>query len=210
MLESMPVPFLAATGHDCRRRAARLQTAIALALATAGALTACGGSTPTTAASHSTSSAQPARRPPKKTPAGKPRVRHRRPPPVGTTQRVRAGDSTLSVTVTKVIDPLRDSGAALLPGTRAVGVVVTIRDDGGATYDSTASGDVSVVGSSGPAAPLFIRQGVCETPLTDFESLIAVGTAHSGCVGFTLAGNTGIRAVRFSPHSRAPGTVLWR
>jgi hypothetical protein len=201
--------FLAAPGHDCPRRAVRIQIAIVLALIAAGTIAGCGGSTATTATSPSTSSTQPARRPPKQA-APKPRAHRRQPPPVGTTQRVKAGDSTLSVTVTKVIDPLRDSGAALLPGTRAVGVVLTIRDDGGATYDSTASGDVSVVGSSGPAAPLFIRQGVCETPLTDFESLIAVGTVHSGCVGFTLAANLRIRAVRFSPHSRAPGTVLWR
>jgi hypothetical protein len=193
------------------RHATHIQIATVLALIAAGAIAGCGGSTTTTAPPHSTSTSttKSTRRRPKKSPA-KPRVHRRQLPPVGATQRVKAGDSTLSVTVTKVIDPLLDSGAALLPGTRAVGVMLTIRDDGGATYDSTASGDVSIVRSSGTAAPLFIKQGVCETPLTDFESLIGVGTVHSGCVGFALARSARILAVRFSPHSRAPGTVRWR
>jgi hypothetical protein len=190
-------------------RVTQIKIAIALGLIAAGAVAGCGGSTTTTAAAHSTSSTQPTRRRPKNSTA-RPRADRRRLPPVGMTQRVKAGDSTLSVTVTKVIDPLLDSGAALLPGTRAAGVVLSIRDDGGATYDSTASGDVSIVGSAGTAAPLFIKQGVCETPLTDFESLIGVGTVHSGCVGFTLARGARILAVRFSPHSRTPGTVRWR
>jgi hypothetical protein len=125
------------------RHATHIQIATVLALIAAGAIAGCGGSTTTTAPPHSTSTStsKPTRRRPKRS-AAKPRAHRRQPPPVGATQRVKAGDSTLSVTVTKVIDPLLDSGAALLPGTRAVGVMLTIRDDGGATYDSTASGDV--------------------------------------------------------------------
>jgi hypothetical protein len=186
-------------------------TAVIAVCATAG----CGaaGSAPT-APTHSTSpTSSTSSTPTTRRRAGKPAPRaraRRRTPRVGTTQRVKAGASTLSVTVTKVIDPLRDSGASLLPGTRAVGVVLTIRDDSGATYDSTASGDVSVLASSGPAAPLFIKQGICETPLADFESLIGVGTVHDGCVGFALPRSTRIMTVRFSPHSRQPGTVSWR
>jgi hypothetical protein len=129
---------------------------------------------------------------------------------VPSTQRVNAGSSTLSVSVTKVLDPLRDSDAALIPGMRAVGVLVTIRNDAGATYDSTASGDLSLVTSAGMASPLFIKQGVCQTPLTDFESLISVGETHTGCVGFSVAHGGRVQDVRFSPHSRAPGSVLWR
>ena len=121
-----------------------------------------------------------------------------------------AGTSTLSVTVTKVLDPLTDSGAALPAGTHPVGVALTIRNEAGATYDSTASGDVSLVTSAGIASPLFVKQGVCETPLTDFESLIGVGETHSGCVGFSVARGARIVSARFSPHSRVPGRVTWR
>jgi len=130
--------------------------------------------------------------------------------PVGRTQRVRAGSSTLSVTVTRVYGSLTGTGASLLPGTHAAGVQLMIHDDGGATYDSTASGDVSVITSSGMAAPLFIKQGVCQTQLTDFESLIGVGETHAGCVAFAIPGAARVVGVRFSPHSRAPGSVTWR
>jgi hypothetical protein len=123
---------------------------------------------------------------------------------------VNAGTSTLEVTVTKVLDLLAGSGAAPPGGTHAAGVQLTIRNAAGATYDSTASGDVSLVTSAGAASPLFIKQGVCETPLTDFESLIGVGETHSGCVGFSVADGARIVSVRFSPHSRSPGSVAWR
>ena len=130
--------------------------------------------------------------------------------PIGTTQHVDAGVTTVAVTVTHVIDPLRGSGAALLPGTRAVGVMVEIADTGGATYDSTASGDWSVISSAGSGSPLFIRHGVCQTPDADFESLIGPGQVRSGCVAFSVPRRARILAVRFSPHSRAPGSVGWR
>jgi hypothetical protein len=130
--------------------------------------------------------------------------------PVGRAQRVHAGGSTLLVTVDKVYGSLSDTGAALLPGTHAAGVALTIHNKAGATYDSTASGDVSVITSSGSAAPLFIKQGVCQTQLTDFESLIGVGETRMGCVGFTIPHGARVVGVRFSPHSRAPGSVTWR
>ncbi len=85
-----------------------------------------------------------------------------------------------------------------------------IHNDHGATYDSTASGDVSVVPSTGTATPLFIKQGVCQTPLADFESLIGVGETRSGCVGFAVSRGARILAVRFWPHSRRPGGAIWR
>ena len=131
-------------------------------------------------------------------------------PPVGHTQRVSAGASTIEVTVTRVLDPLRGGGSRPLPGTRPVGVALTIADRAGATYDSTASGDVSVVISSGQAAPLFVRTGVCQTPLVDFESLIGAGETRSGCVAFSVPRGGRVTAVRFSPHSRARGSVTWR
>jgi hypothetical protein len=123
---------------------------------------------------------------------------------------VNAGSSTLALTVARVIDPLSDAGSRLLPGMRPVGVVVTIRNLAGATYDSTASGDWSLAPSAGTASPLFIKRGACQTPLVDFESLVGVGEERSGCVGFSVARGARILAVRFSPHARAPGAVRWR
>ena len=141
-------------------------------------------------------------------------ARHRRPrprgAPVGTAQRVHAGTSILLVTVSKVIDPLIGTGSALLPGHRATGVQVAIRVVAGATYDSTASGDWSILTTAGLASPLFVKQGVCETPLADFESLIGVGESREGCVAFSVPRHARILSVRFSPHSRARGTVAWR
>jgi hypothetical protein len=202
----------------CQRRRAvgvGAWSAAAIALIVAG----CGGSAASSSAQRTAASAQgttASRTTTASTSAGppaRPARRHRPRPrgaPVGSTLRVNAGTSMLSVTVTKVLDPLGDGGAALVPGTRAVGVLVTIRNDAGATYDSTASGDLSVVTSAGTASPLFIRQGVCQTPLTDFESLISVGEAHAGCVGFAVARHARVVSIRFSPHSRAPGSVTWR
>ena len=187
-----------------------------LAAVAVAALAGCGGGA-STSSTHSASSPQAktatttrtatrARRRPPRRSGGLPADAA----PVGRTQRVRAGSSTLSVTVTKVYGSLVHTGASLLPGTRAAGVQLTIRDDRGATYDSTASGDVSVITSSGTAAPLFVKQGVCQTQLTDFESLIGVGESRSGCVSFAIPRRARVVGVRFSPHSRAPGSVTWR
>lgn len=129
---------------------------------------------------------------------------------MGSALPVHAGRSTLLVTVARVLDPLTGTGSALLPGHRATGVQVTIRVVAGATYDSTASGDWSLLASAGLASPLFVRQGVCQTQLADFESLIGVGESRDGCVAFTVPRHARILSVRFSPHSRARGTVAWR
>lgn len=121
-----------------------------------------------------------------------------------------AGGSTLAVTVTRVLDRLTITGAGPVAGIRPTGVEVVIRNLAGATYDSTASGDWSVLTTAGLASPLFVRHGTCETPLTDFESLISAGETRTGCVAFSVARRARILSVRFSPHSRAPGTVAWR
>jgi len=142
--------------------------------------------------------------------------RHRSGPPVprgaaplGHARQVHAGGSVLTVTVSRVYGRLADTGSALVPGTHAAGVTLTIFNAAGATYDSTASGDVSLQTSTGMAAPLFIRHGVCQTPLVDFESLIEKGETRSGCVGFTVTRGARLIAVRFSPHSRPAGSVTW-
>ncbi|MGA2013718.1 MAG: hypothetical protein ABSH51_24735 [Solirubrobacteraceae bacterium] len=188
----------------------RSVTGVALGAALAVALGGCGGSAASTTRTFPvlhTGRARLRRRPDWPGERGQAR---RGPAPIGRTLIVNTGDGTLSVTVSGVLDPLVDSGAAPAPGTRAVGVQVTIANDAGATYDSSASGDLSVVTSSGDAAPLFIPRGACQTPLVDFESLIGVGEARSGCVGFAVPDGSRILAVRFSPHSRPPGSVAWR
>jgi hypothetical protein len=113
------------------------------------------------------------------------------------------------VTAKALIDPLRDSGAAALPGTRTVGVLVQIVNDGPGVYDSSATGDVSIVPSSGPARPVFVRQGVCQTPLRDFDNYIAPGVSRAGCVAFTVGSRARVLAVQFSPHGQSAGRVTW-
>jgi hypothetical protein len=130
-------------------------------------------------------------------------------PPVGRAQDVITHGSHLTVTITHVI-ALTATGSALLPGTRQVGVELTIDNHGPETYDSTASGDVSIVLSSGQAAPLDVRRGPCETQLVDFESAIYPGDIRQGCVGFSLPRGAKVLAARFSPESRSPGTLTWR
>jgi hypothetical protein len=104
------------------------------------------------------------------------------------------------VTVTKVIDPLLDSGAALLEGTRAVGVKLKILNHGPATYDSSATGDVSLVVSSGSARPTFAPSGACQTPQRDFDNEISPGQTRDGCVAFSVPQGAKVLAVRFAPH----------
>jgi hypothetical protein len=181
----------------------------ALVLAAAG----CGGSSSSSSSATATSSSSPSSSTTTaSTSAPAPRPRRPRPrgAPVGAALRVHAGTSTLLVTVAKVLDPLTGSGSALLPGHRATGVQVSIRGVAGATYDSTASGDWSILTTAGLASPLFVKQGICETPLADFESLIGVGQSRAGCVAFSVPRHARILSVRFSPHSRARGAVAWR
>jgi hypothetical protein len=130
-------------------------------------------------------------------------------PRVGATQRTSASGTTLSVTVHAVLDPLRGSGAALLPGTRAVGVVAEIQNDGPGDYDSSATGDFSIVPSSGTATPVFAPRGPCATPLRDWDNEISPGELRSGCVAFALTAHAQLIAIRFSPHARAHGRATW-
>jgi hypothetical protein len=129
---------------------------------------------------------------------------------VGATQPVHAGGSKLSVRVSKVIDPLRDSGAALPPGERAVAVLVSILNHGPAVYDSSSTTDIGLTSSKGQGTPVFAPQGVCETPLRNWDNYIVAGEVKSGCVAFAVASAAKVTAVRFSPHGKAEGRVSWR
>jgi hypothetical protein len=125
------------------------------------------------------------------------------------TQSVHAFGSFLHVTVTGVA-ALPAGDASPPPGDRAVGVQLRIANESGQTYDSTASGDVSVIVSSGLSAPLDVRRGACETQLVDFESHLYSGDVRTGCVGFSVPRRATVIGVRFSPHARAHGSVTWR
>lgn len=131
-------------------------------------------------------------------------------PRVGTTQRVNARGTKLSITVSKVIDPLKGSGAALLPGTRVVGVFVRIANTGPGGYDSSSTGDISIIPSSGVGSPAYAPQGRCQTADRDFDNAIGPGESRAGCVVFTL--NTAARLVgeRFSADGGGAGVATWR
>jgi hypothetical protein len=191
---------------------------VCAALGAAAAIAGCGGSggsgsststSPSTTSSTTTSSTTSSE-------THQHHKRHKRHKPklpaVGQTQQLTAYGSTLHVTVTQVIDPLPYHGANVVPGTRPVGVEVRIAVVGGATYDSTASGDWSLQLSSAnaDATPLAVKSGVCETPLVDFESAIYGGDVRPGCVAFSLPAHAKIAAVVFSPHSNAAKAVRWR
>ncbi len=120
--------------------------------------------------------------------------------------------SQLHVTAVHVFDPLVYHGASVVPGTRPVGVQVRIAVVGGATYDSTASGDWSLqlATAGADATPLSVTSGVCETQLVDFESAIYSGDVRTGCVAFSLPKHAKIAAIVFAPHSNRAKAVRWR
>ncbi len=173
------------------------KTRLAVLAAAGSALAACGssGSAPTAPpAKRLAAPAPPAR------PAG---------PQVGATQSVRARGTALQVTVTRVIDPLRGSGATLLPGTRVIGVVVRIRNRGPGEYDSSSTGDLAIVPASGAAAATYASRGSCMTQDRDFDNQISAGETRQGCVAFALGRRVRLVAVRFSADGGGAGVANW-
>ena len=172
-----------------RVRSARTTSAIAL-VAVATALTGCGGSS------------KPATPPPPKRPPV---------PRVGDTLRVRTRTTTLAVTVSRVIEPLRRSGVVVAPGDRSVGVLVAVRNLGRALYDSTAEGDFSIYSTRGERAQVvFVPHGRCATAEFNFLKQIAPHERRTGCVAFALPGGGRPRLVRFSPDGgRGRPTRSW-
>ncbi|MGI8920442.1 MAG: hypothetical protein ACR2HD_02025 [Solirubrobacteraceae bacterium] len=141
---------------------------------------------------------------------GRAGVQHRQAPRLGSTVRVSAGGTTLLVTVSAVLDPLRSSGAALLPGTHAAGVVLRVRNQGPGVYDSAATSDISLLSAAGAAGPQYVPQGSCQTPLRDPLNAISAGETRSVCVGFALTSAQKPTAVRFSPNGRTALAKTWR
>lgn len=174
-----------------------------VAVLVAATVAGCGSQATTTPVFH------PLRPPTPRPPRPPHHIATRPQPKLGVTQRVDAGGTTLSVTVHTILDPLRNSGAALLPGTRAVGVMAEVRNDGPGSYDSSSTGDFSIIPSSGPAQPVFARSGSCATPLRDWDNAISPGEDRTGCVAFMLASAARVTAIRFSPHAAARGRATW-
>jgi Domain of unknown function (DUF4352) len=132
------------------------------------------------------------------------------PPTVGHTLRIRAGGTTLTVTVRRVTFPLRGSGMLLSPGDAAAGVEVAVRNAGHAVYDSSSESDVSLRTSTGATAePGFAQQGPCATTEIDFLKEVQPGESRSGCIAYDVPKGAKPAAVRFSPEGRAALGRTW-
>jgi hypothetical protein len=188
-------------------RAMEARMRAATALVVAAVIAGCGSSS---SSGTSTIATYPPLRQPSPAPSAPPHPRHHAGgPPIGQTLRVHAAGTVLSVTINRVIDPLRGSGASLVPGTRAIGVQAVITDDGPGGYDSSSTGDFSVVASPDTARPVFASAGICQTPLRDWDNEISPGETRSGCIAFSVPAHAHVVAVRFSPHAKAHGRATW-
>lgn len=112
--------------------------------------------------------------------------------------------TSLRVTLNAVIDPLRGSGATLLPHFKAVGVMVSVRNQGPGGYDSSDTGAVSLRSAAGPASPVYAPAGRCQTSLQNFLNEMSVGELRTGCVTFAVPAGREPLTVGFS--SGAGGT----
>jgi hypothetical protein len=130
-------------------------------------------------------------------------------PAVGVTQSVDAGGARLSVTLRRVIDPLKGGGARLPRRARAVAVMIQIRSAGPKLYDSSATGDIRLIASGGVVTPVLATRGICRTPLDDFDRFITAGEDRIGCVVFAVANGATLDAVWFSPHAHRLGRLTW-
>jgi hypothetical protein len=123
--------------------------------------------------------------------------------PIGKTLHIKTADTRLAVTVRKVIDPLRNSGALVDPGSRAIGVLLQVRNVGTGVYDSSSKSDLSVVSKGGAeAASAYASKGRCATPEIDFLRQLGSGSSGEGCVVFSLDKGEAVGRVRFKPHGQ--------
>jgi hypothetical protein len=129
---------------------------------------------------------------------------------VGLSQRVAAAGTTLVVTVTKVIDPLRGSGAKVPAGMRPVAVLVSVRNAGPGSYDSSFTSDFSLLFPGGHAMPVFARAGVCMTQVQDFMNELGAGVARTGCIAYLVPTAETPTTVRLAPGGGTAGhAVSW-
>jgi hypothetical protein len=114
------------------------------------------------------------------------------------------------VTIRSLIDPLRDSGAQVVPGTKPIAVLVAVQNAGPGGYDSSTTGDFSLNTAAGKAPPLFVPHGVCQTPLRDFMNAIPAGQLRTGCVAFSIPNDQRPTTVGFAADGGSSGRRrLW-
>lgn len=171
-----------------------------LVLAAALVLSSCGSSAPKAPAVSTLSRSSPALG---ATPRGEPT----HPPgiPVGTSQRVGANGTTLVVDVTKVIDPLRGSGARVPAGMNPIAVLVTVRNAGPSPYDSSYTSDFSLLYPGGHALPVFAPAGVCKTLVQDFMNQLAASVTRTGCIAYLVPAGKPPTTVRLAPDGGTTG-----
>ncbi len=116
-----------------------------------------------------------------------------------------APGTTLIVTIRSLIDPLRDSGAQVVPGTKPVALLVAVQNAGPGGYDSSSTGDFSLNTAAGKAPPLFVPRGVCQTPLRDFMNAIAAGQLRIGCIAFSIPSDQRPTTVGFAADGGSSG-----
>jgi hypothetical protein len=132
------------------------------------------------------------------------------PPAVGKSIRMRAGATDLIVRVSRVIFPLRDSGALLGPGDRAAGVDLSVRNLGHGVYDSSSESDVGLRTSAKELAePAFASRGSCVTSEVDFLKEVQPGELRSGCVAFDVPKGARPMVVRFAPEGDTARGRSW-
>ena len=131
-------------------------------------------------------------------------------PAVGASRRVPASGTTLIVTIRSLVDPLRGSGTPVAPGMKPVAVLVSVRNAGPGSYDSSATGDFSLDSAAGQGSPLFVQKGACQTPLRDFMNAISAGELRTGCVAFSIPSDQQPTTVGFAPDGGSAGPRrLW-
>ncbi|MDQ6778874.1 MAG: hypothetical protein M3071_22225 [Actinomycetota bacterium] len=129
---------------------------------------------------------------------------------VGIPRRVPANGTALVVTVTKVIDPLRGSGARLPAGMVPVGVLVAVRNAGPGSYDSSYTSDFSLLYPGGHATPVLARSGVCMTLVQDFMNALGAGETRTGCIAYLVPRGKAPTVVRLAPDGGTAGhSVAW-
>lgn len=172
--------------------------AVGTAVAVAGLLAGCGGTSASVVDPTHGGASDPARV-----------VRSFGAPRVGTTERVETAGAHLSVTVVKVVDLPADDDAPVLAGFRGVGVKVQISNTGPAVYDSLATSDFSIAATDPNVHLLFVPSGLCRTPPRDFDSHITAGATRSGCLAFRIHEHARVTEVTFSPHGKPDGQLAW-
>jgi hypothetical protein len=91
-----------------------------------------------------------------------------------------------------------------------VGVLATVKDAGPTGFDGSATSNFSLRSGAGPASPVFVKSGPCQTDVQDFMNAISDGELRTGCVAYAVPAAEKTLTVRFSPNpGRARLTRTW-